>query len=136
MAEIDNAPHPFDVEVGARVRRARKARNISQQALAEALGLTFQQVQKYEKGVNRISCSKLKEISETLQTPMAELLGESDAAKTPGVNWSIYADPQAAEIAESFSRITSQSVRRRLIEMTRTLSGQDVVADGPGRPVS
>ena len=66
--------------VGARIRLTRKARGLSQQALAAAVGLTFQQIQKYERGANRVSASKLAEIAAFLQVPVSELFGTDAAA--------------------------------------------------------
>src|SRR5271154_3361246 len=66
----ERAPNPIDVHVGLQVRLRRKELKISQEKLADALGLTFQQVQKYERGANRISASKLYEIARTLQVPI------------------------------------------------------------------
>ena len=72
--------HPIDMAVGARIRLTRKARGVSQQALAEAVGLTFQQIQKYESGANRVSASKLAEIAAFLQVSVSELFGTDAAA--------------------------------------------------------
>ena len=80
----DRRPEPFDIEVGLRVRTIRKAKGLTQVSLAEAAGVTFQQVQKYERGTNRISCSMLKRISEFLGVSMSELLGETASAVTGG----------------------------------------------------
>ena len=66
---------PIDVAVGARIRLLRKVRGLSQQVLAEAAGVTFQQIQKYESGANRVSASMLTRIAKTLVVPVAELLG-------------------------------------------------------------
>lgn len=68
--ESDRSPNPIDVHVGLQVRLRRKELKISQEKLAETLGLTFQQVQKYERGANRISASKLYEIARTLRVPI------------------------------------------------------------------
>lgn len=73
------APHPFDVEVGQRVSFRRRELGLSQSKLGEGLGLTFQQVQKYERGSNRISASKLYEISRILGVSCAWLMGEDGA---------------------------------------------------------
>ena len=75
----DAAADPVDVAVGARIRLLRKVRGLSQQALAEAAGVTFQQIQKYERGANRVSASMLTRISKTLGVPVAEMFGESSA---------------------------------------------------------
>src|SRR6266540_7253538 len=65
------APNPIDKHVGSRVRMRRMMLSMSQEKLGDALGLTFQQVQKYEKGTNRIGASRLQQISETLQVPVS-----------------------------------------------------------------
>src|SRR5215212_8586427 len=67
----DRMPNPVDLHVGARIRMRRKILGVSQEKLADDLGLTFQQVQKYERGANRVSASKLYEIARSLQTPVA-----------------------------------------------------------------
>src|SRR5579862_5575580 len=66
-----NAPNPVDLHVGARIRMRRRLQGVSQEKLADALGLTFQQVQKYERGANRVSASKLYEIASALKSPVA-----------------------------------------------------------------
>ncbi|MDD9911422.1 MAG: helix-turn-helix transcriptional regulator [Alphaproteobacteria bacterium] len=63
-------PHPVDIHVGQRLKQQRKLKNISQEKLGEQLGVTFQQIQKYENATNRISASKLYELSQILQTPI------------------------------------------------------------------
>ena len=75
-------PNPIDLHVGARIRMRRRLLGVSQERLAEALGLTFQQVQKYERGANRVSASKLYEIARTLQTPVTYFFdGLADAGE-------------------------------------------------------
>ena len=81
------APHDVDAFVGARIRSLRLAGKVSQEALASALGLSFQQVQKYEKGKNRVSASKLFEIAGALDVPVAELFPSREGG-----------DPAAAEL--------------------------------------
>ena len=66
----ERSPNPVDLHVGGRIRMRRRILGVSQEKLAEALGLTFQQVQKYERGANRVSASKLYEIAKTLQAPI------------------------------------------------------------------
>ncbi|MFZ5721968.1 MAG: helix-turn-helix domain-containing protein [Pseudomonadota bacterium] len=89
----DNSRDPVDVAVGARIRLARKVRGRSQQALAEAIGVTFQQVQKYESGANRVSASMLARIAAQLGVPVAELFG-------PGKTSSQVNDDLAAMLGE------------------------------------
>lgn len=69
-------PHPVDKSVGLNIRRVRRERRLSQEALAAAIGLTFQQLQKYERGTNRVSCSRLCEIAQALRVEPADLLPE------------------------------------------------------------
>ena len=79
----DQNPDPIDVEVGRRIRARRKWLGISQSTLAEHLGVSFQQCQKYETGSNRVSASMLIRIAERLDTTVAALVGEDEAAKAP-----------------------------------------------------
>ena len=77
---MNRNPHPVDIQVGNKVRIARAVKGYSQEKLAHILGISFQQVQKYEKGTNRISCSRLWEISKALDHPMAWFFDESDGS--------------------------------------------------------
>jgi transcriptional regulator with XRE-family HTH domain len=121
-------PHPIDLHVGLRLRLRRKELRISQEKLAEALGLTFQQVQKYERGSNRISASKLWEIARILKAPVGYFYE----------GWSDPTDPQAPppsyhsaqrllmsdeglELAACFPKLP-RPARRQLLELIRTLA--------------
>lgn len=131
--DATRAPHRVDVHVGARVRILRRASGMSQEALADRLGLTFQQVQKYERGANRISASKLFEIAAALNVPVSsffEGLGQVDEAGVSRTVDDIFArlmeDDEGAALAELFPQIRSAQVRRTLVRMVRAL-----VADQP-----
>lgn len=76
---------PVDIHVGRRIRALREARGISQEKLGEAIGLTFQQIQKYEKGANRISVGKLHAIAVILKTPLIAFFPPTDGADAPAV---------------------------------------------------
>src|SRR5580692_8901907 len=81
----DRSPNPVDLHVGARIRMRRRMLGVSQEKLADALGLTFQQVQKYERGANRVSASKLYEIAAALKTPVAYFFeGLADPSREDG----------------------------------------------------
>lgn len=98
--------HPIDMAVGARIRLTRKARGVSQQALAEVVGLTFQQIQKYESGANRVSASKLAEIASFLRVPLPELFGTDSAAI--GITDELAAllgAPGALELLKTYSQL-------------------------------
>ena len=127
---MDESPNPIDVHVGDRVRRRRRALGVSQEQLADQLGLTFQQVQKYERGANRISCSKLYQIASALQAHIAYFFeGLPDPVRATGVTEDAAAfvhdlplTPEERTFVGSLSRITSRQVRRRLLEVAKSLA--------------
>lgn len=80
---MTSTPDPIDIAVGQRVMQGRKLRGLSQDALGGKIGLTFQQIQKYEKGTNRISASKMVEISRALQFPIAWFFQDIDQENAP-----------------------------------------------------
>src|SRR5215472_15311553 len=97
---------PVDIAVGARIRLLRKVRGMSQQALAEAAGVTFQQIQKYERGANRVSASMLSRIAGTLQAPVSEMFGEANPAAASAIDEvaALLAEPGALELLRAYSR--------------------------------
>ena len=126
-------PNPVDLYVGGRVRMRRKLLGVSQDQLAEALGLTFQQVQKYERGANRVSASKLYQIAKALQVPvsfffdgLADLTnGETGDPVTSNVERGIQAflsTPEGLELAQLFPRIHRGRVRRQVLDLVRTMT--------------
>ena len=123
---INPAPNPIDTHVGARVRLARKMQDVTQQALAEQLGLTFQQVQKYERGTNRISASKLYEAARALGVPVdfffEGLANPSGAAaSTPEqLPPELVNTPEGLELAAAFLRVTKR-VRGPLVKLVRDI---------------
>jgi transcriptional regulator with XRE-family HTH domain len=124
--EDQSGPDPLDIEVGARIRLRRKTLGISQQQLAKHLNLTFQQVQKYEKGVNRISASMLIRTAEKLECSAAFLLGEEDqdrAAKSVAIRQ--LASPKAFELLEAFSALPDSRTRGAVLALPRALAGQE-----------
>jgi transcriptional regulator with XRE-family HTH domain len=133
MPEIpdqERAPNPIDVHVGLQVRLRRKELKISQEKLAEALGLTFQQVQKYERGANRISASKLYEIARALQVPIGwffEGLTGSAAGGSDGVGsetpfaHSFLTTQEGIDLANLFPKVQRRRVRRRLVDLVRAM---------------
>jgi transcriptional regulator with XRE-family HTH domain len=124
-----DGPHPVDVAVGARIRIIRKGKGMSQGTLAQSLGLTFQQVQKYERGSNRVSASKLVEIARTLEVSPSELLGEFDTASQPAIDWATYT-PEVVKLVENFKHIRSPRLRRAALKLVANLSDADADADG------
>ncbi len=132
-------PNPMDAHVGSRVRLRRMLLGMSQEKLGESLGLTFQQVQKYEKGVNRIGASRLFELSKVLGVPVQffyeqapEIEGVSDGNFAPGFtergNETYVVDflstREGLELNKAFVRISDPKVRRAIVELIRSLAGE------------
>jgi transcriptional regulator with XRE-family HTH domain len=128
-----NDANPIDRHVGARIRMRRKILGFSQEKLADSLGLTFQQVQKYEKGANRVSASKLYEIAAALQTQVAYFFdglaapGDSDAEGDASEQFvhDFLMTPEGLELASIFPRITRPSVRRRILDLVRSMADEE-----------
>ena len=127
-------PNPIDAHVGSRVRLRRMLLGMSQERLGESMGLTFQQVQKYEKGANRIGASRLHHISKILNVPVGYFFEEAPALEerstTPGLS-----EPQSEEFVleflntreglelnRAFTKISSAKVRKCVVELVRALS--------------
>jgi transcriptional regulator with XRE-family HTH domain len=137
-------PNPIDGHVGSRVRLRRMILGLSQEKLGESIGLTFQQVQKYERGANRIGASKLWELSNVLDVPVQFFFGELPpaaalemrriAGQDPGLREEptepYLNDPLARrevlELVRAYCRIPDPALRHRLFELTKTLAGAPV----------
>jgi transcriptional regulator with XRE-family HTH domain len=129
------APNPVDKYVGSRVRMRRIMLGMSQEKLGEALGLTFQQVQKYEKGTNRVGASRLQQISEILQVPVsflfdggptgaqsAEGLGES---ASPSFVSDFLATSEGLALTRAFTRITDAKLRRSIVDLVEQIAARE-----------
>ncbi len=128
-------PHPVDVHVGARVRLRRTLLGMSQTKLGEALGVTFQQVQKYERGANRISASRLFALSQLLDVPVQFFFDDMPAAvaasspaqgggkakKPPSYEPDPMAKRETLELVRAYYKIEDADVRKRLRELTNAL---------------
>ena len=118
--------HPVDVHVGKRIRHRRWLAGITQQQLAEAVGIKFQQIQKYETGMNRVSASRLWDIAEALTVPVSFFFeGLEDVPehthKVTELPGDILKDKEALELVRSYYAIP-ETQRRRLFELARVLS--------------
>jgi transcriptional regulator with XRE-family HTH domain len=118
-----------DAHVGTRIRLRRKLLGLSQQQLAERLGLTFQQVQKYERGVNRVSASKLYETAQVLQAPVTHFFegldGEPliEAPRNGETTVTAFLmTTEGLELATLFPRIPKGRMRHQVLELVRTLA--------------
>jgi transcriptional regulator with XRE-family HTH domain len=129
------APNPVDKYVGSRVRMRRIMLGMSQEKLGEALGLTFQQVQKYEKGTNRIGASRLQQISDILQVPVSFLFeggptgpnsvnGLSEAP-SPAYVSDFLATSEGLALTRAFTRITDAKLRRSIVELVEQMAARE-----------
>jgi transcriptional regulator with XRE-family HTH domain len=119
-----NGPDPIDIAVGLRLRTLRKSKGMSQEQLGKALGITFQQIQKYERGTNRISASMLVKSARTLEVSAASLLPDENdpAPKSPAILSMMSQLRGVDELVECYSRIKSNRFRRALLQLARTLA--------------
>ena len=124
------APNPVDKYVGSRVRMRRIMLGMSQEKLGEALGLTFQQVQKYEKGTNRVGSGRLLRISRILEVPVTALFEGSgvDGNSAENATLDLIAEPQSMRLVQAFSEIGDADVRTSLVQLVER------IADGGRRP--
>jgi len=127
-------PNPIDLHVGSRIRLRRQLLKKSQESLGDDLGVTFQQVQKYERGANRVGASRLYRLSRVLEVPVqfffegmgeqTTLTGMAEDDQTPIV-YDFIQSLDGVSLAESFSRIKDPKVRKRVLELVRTLADED-----------
>ena len=136
---MKKAPNPIDRQVGSRVRMRRILVGMSQEKLGEALGLTFQQVQKYEKGTNRIGASRLQAIGNHLGVPIeyffdgapqleATIGGFSESHDTSYVA-DFLSTAEGVQLNKAFTRIKDAKIRRKLVELMSAIAGEEEAAD-------
>ncbi|HKH81829.1 MAG TPA: helix-turn-helix transcriptional regulator [Methylovirgula sp.] len=141
---MKKVPNPIDRHVGSRVRMRRILLGMSQEKLGEALGLTFQQIQKYEKGTNRIGASRLQQISTTLNVPPAFFFdgaplnsggigsGRGELAVAEDANSTFVLDfiatTEGLNLNKAFARIQDPKVRKRIIDLVTSLAGEEAPA--------
>lgn len=139
---MKKSPNPIDKHVGSRVRMRRMMIGMSQERLGEALGLTFQQVQKYEKGTNRIGASRLHQIASILgvqieffyegapQLEGALAVGDEFAEPpTPAYVSDFLSTADGLHLMRAFVRVKSVKVRKRIVELVETLADEEVPAE-------
>ncbi|HXD46236.1 MAG TPA: helix-turn-helix transcriptional regulator [Pseudolabrys sp.] len=132
------APNPIDKHVGSRVRMRRMMLSMSQEKLGDALGLTFQQVQKYEKGTNRIGASRLQQIAHILQVPVSFFFegapaspsgggghGGMGEAPSPAYVSDFLATSDGLSLTKSFMRIKNSKLRRRIVDLVEQIAGEE-----------
>ena len=128
-------PHATDKHVGSRLRMRRMMLGMSQEKLGNALDLTFQQVQKYEKGINRIGASRLQHISHILQVPVAfffegapHLQGQPDGMKeasSPAYVSDFLATSEGLALTKAFMRLKDAKLRRRIVDLVKEIAGDE-----------
>jgi len=136
-------PNPIDVHVGARVRLRRTLRGLSQEKLGDAIGLTFQQVQKYERGANRIGASRLFDLSRVLDVPVSfffddmpiEIAEHGAGGGSKGnrlasgaCDADALSNRETLELVRAYYAIEAPAVRKRLFDLAKALAGESTVA--------
>jgi transcriptional regulator with XRE-family HTH domain len=119
---------PRDAEIGLRVRTLRLQRGLSQTELGNLISVTFQQVQKYEKGVNRISAGRLQRIAEVLGVPVSFFFAPDETGKSPPsggieVEFSFLQTEGALRLARAYARIKQPALRLKLLRFTEAIAG-------------
>ena len=131
-------PNPIDVYVGSRVRFRRMLLGMSQEKLGEKLGLTFQQIQKYEKGINRIGASRLFDLAQVLGVPVQFFYEEAPTTEPPQILAGGFAEKPAEnsiveflrsrdglELNKAFVRISDAKARRAIVDLVRSLASEE-----------
>ncbi|MBA8851630.1 transcriptional regulator with XRE-family HTH domain [Ochrobactrum intermedium] len=131
MIENKKKPNPIDVHVGSRIRLRRNMLGFSQEKLGENLGITFQQIQKYEKGTNRVGASRLQAISAILNVPVSfffeDAPGSSNQAGFAEDNEATYVvdflnSNEGVQLTRAFTKISDPKVRRKIIDLVKSLA--------------
>lgn len=132
---IKKQPNPIDKHVGSRVRMRRMMMSMSQEKLGDAIGLTFQQVQKYEKGTNRIGASRLQQISNILQVPVSfffegapNMPGHRNVdgeAPSPAYVSDFLATSDGLSLTKSFMKIKNGKMRRRIVDLVEQVANDE-----------
>ena len=125
----ERAANAIDRKVGQKVRTRRLEIGMSQERLAELLGVTFQQVQKYERGVNRIAGSTLVRVAQALDSSVSALLGEAETGALDADAWGDLAEPQALELVRAFSEITDPKLRKALLSFVSKIGKNESEED-------
>ena len=127
MKRKKRAPNSTDVQVGEAIRAHRLIAGMSQQALADRLDVSFQQIQKYEKGTNRVGAGRLPQIAKILNVPISALF-DRHANTSPGASGAspvpvaLIPDKSALQLLKSFAGITNSAIRRGLVDLARAIA--------------
>ncbi|MBB5665548.1 transcriptional regulator with XRE-family HTH domain [Rhizobium leguminosarum] len=134
MIENKKKPNPIDIHVGSRIRLRRTMLGMSQEKLGESLGITFQQIQKYEKGTNRVGASRLQNISNILNVPVSfffedapgENSGTAGGMETSSSNYVVdfLSSSEGLQLNRAFVKISDPKVRRKVVELVKALAAE------------
>ncbi|AYG68036.1 MULTISPECIES: helix-turn-helix domain-containing protein [unclassified Rhizobium] len=134
MIENKKKPNPIDIHVGSRIRLRRTMLGMSQEKLGESLGITFQQIQKYEKGTNRVGASRLQNISSILNVPVSfffeDAPGDHSAAggmaEASSSNYVVdfLSSSEGLQLNRAFVKISDGKVRRKVVELVKALAAE------------
>ncbi|CUX40738.1 helix-turn-helix transcriptional regulator [Rhizobium oryzihabitans] len=135
MTENKKKPNPIDIHVGSRIRLRRTMLGMSQEKLGESLGITFQQIQKYEKGTNRVGASRLQNISGILNVPVSfffedapgdQVGGAPGMAEASSSNYVVdfLSSAEGLQLNRAFVKIADPKVRRRLVDLVKALAAE------------
>lgn len=125
---LTKRPNPIDTYVGSRVRLRRKVLGLSQEKLGDRLGITFQQIQKYEKGTNRVGASRLQAMATVLEVPVSYFFPDekvaSEGLQEEGAAFvmDFMSTSDGIELTRAFMRIRNPKVRRKLVELARAMA--------------
>lgn len=136
MVENKKKPNPIDIHVGSRVRLRRNMLGMSQEKLGESLGITFQQIQKYEKGTNRVGASRLQAIASILGVPVAFFFEDAPGKEAGGVRGlaedssttyvvDFLSSAEGLQLNRSFAKISDAKVRRKVIDLVKALADDE-----------
>ena len=136
MVENKKRPNPIDIHVGSRVRLRRNMLGMSQEKLGESLGITFQQIQKYEKGTNRVGASRLQAIASILGVPVAFFFEDAPGKEAGGVRGfaedssttyvvDFLSSAEGLQLNRSFAKISDAKVRRKVIDLVKALADDE-----------
>lgn len=127
---MTRSPDPYDIEVGNRLRQKRQERGLSQEALAAAANVSFQQLQKYETGANRMSLSKFRLLAGKLDVPMSYLLGETISQADREIEaQAIRLSRSGLRLANAFDKIGNGRQRRALVDLVGSLVDEDLAEE-------
>lgn len=120
---MERKPDDIDKFVGNRVKAARLVANLTQEELGAALGVSFQQIQKYEKGTNRLSAGKLQQIADAVRRPIEWFFGSEGKKADTDIITQMAALPYGADLARSYVAITKNQHRHQIADLARSLAG-------------